>query len=200
MAPALFPTVQSTTDIVTVYPPGYHSGLKAGAIAGIAVGAVAAVALLAGLLFWLWRRRRQQHQKNETETLRTASIGDTTVVGDTEMADRGLGEYFKPPPADEDYFKPELDAYETATPGSGRQTERHELDAGSVRPGHRTGLSWGSAGSGVSPVGGDDRIRSMMGEPSPPIYSSASPSPPLTGRRHERHFSAGSPRGLFEMN
>lgn len=223
VAQAQVPAAQTTT-LVTVHPPGHHTGLKTGAIAGIAVGAVAAVALIAGLLFWMWwRRRKTLRQKRGTDmSLRTASIGDVTMVDETELPERDHIGYYKPPmspPAeDENYFKPELDAMGTATGFVGQQTERHELDAGSVRPGHRSGLSWGSAGSGVSPVVGENRIRSSFGEPSPPMHPSGSPSPPLSGRRHSRHHSygmysatsgsppphgrhhsAGSPRGLFEM-
>ncbi|KAK5127383.1 hypothetical protein LTR85_006722 [Meristemomyces frigidus] len=212
VSPAVVPAEQGAMTLKTVHPPGHHAGLSTGTIAGIAVGAVAAVALFVGLMFWLWRRRKaqrqrqQQQQQLDTETVRTASIGDTTIVGDTEMAELQHREYYKQPPLSEHYGKPELDAYETAQALVGQQTERHELDAGSVRPGpgHRSGLSWGSSGSGVS--GGvsamsDDRMRNMFSEPSPPpMYPSGSPSPPLTGRRHSRQHSAGSPRGLFEMN
>lgn len=199
VAPALTPA-QPTSSIVAAYQTSSHkNSLSAGAIAGIAIGAVAVVALVVGLLLlrW-WQRRKKQRQVYDTSTVRTASLGDTTIVGDTEVAERENVEFFKPPPPDGEFYKPELDARDTATGFVGHYTDRHELDAGSIRPSHRTQLSWGSAGSGVSPLG-EDRVRSMMGEPSPPLNSGSS-SPPGFDRFHERQRSAGSPRGLFEMS
>jgi type IV secretory pathway VirB10-like protein len=42
-------------------------GLSGGAIAGIVVGVVVGVALIAGLAFWFWRRRRAQRKPASTE-------------------------------------------------------------------------------------------------------------------------------------
>ena len=43
-------------------------GLSGGAIAGIVVGVVVGIALIAGLAFWFWRKRRtQRKQKPQTE-------------------------------------------------------------------------------------------------------------------------------------
>ena len=41
--------------------------LSGGVIAGIVVGVVAGVALLVGLGFWFWRRKRQNAQKQQTK-------------------------------------------------------------------------------------------------------------------------------------
>jgi len=200
-----------------IYPPHFHHGLSVGAIVGIVIGAVAAVALVAGgLLFCFWWRPRQQRRQQKERTAstgRTCSIDQLTIVGDTaenetEMTPMGMQtEYFNKVPIENRPMKAELDASQTALSQAGRQTERAELDAGSVhlqRPGHRSQVSWGSAasgesgGSGISPIHGNDRIRSMLGTPSPPLYPSGSPSPPLSSRHHERHASERM-GGLFEM-
>ena len=61
----------STTNIVTVLSPEYNtsssdSGLSTGAIAGIAVGGVAAIALIGGIIaFFFIRKRRANRQPNE---------------------------------------------------------------------------------------------------------------------------------------
>jgi hypothetical protein len=92
----------------------------------------------------------------------------------------------------------ELDANETAR---GKPVERAELMGSSVRPSPRTGMSWGSAQSGVSPVGGDGRVTSMIGEPSPPLDGHQIPAPAASSpRQHDRTVSEGtipqlSPRG-----
>lgn len=161
IAPAIFPADPSTTCLVTVYPPGYtppsdaataqsHSSLSAGAIVGIAVGAVGALAFIAGAIFWLWRRRR---------------LG-------REWAKAG---YSNPPSADSDFAKAELDADEAATKrqeledaerqelGAGEAPELaaeerqeleageagQELDASSDGARHRTGLLLGHAASSM---------------------------------------------------
>lgn len=216
VAPALFPSDHSSTNLITIGPPSHRSGLSAGAIAGIAVGAVVAVALIAGLLLWWWwwrprqqrKNQKRESQKREIEPVRYASFDNTTIAGDTEAPEMERMEHFKPPlspPPEENFLKPELDATFTAVRPTGQQTERHELDAGSIRPNHQRELSESSVGSGVSPMA-ETRISSMLGEPSPPIgelspqvLSSESSSPPSSGRRYERHHSAGSPQGLFEL-
>lgn len=113
-----------------------------------------------------------------------------------------LNEYFKPgpifpPPEDEAYLKPELDATHTAT-----GFVRHELDAThSVRPAaYRSAGSWGSVGSNasiVSPMSVDGRVRSMDmsvasdgttaqdGGASPPMHSRQISQDEVPGVVHE---------------
>jgi hypothetical protein len=219
LGPTIFPSDASSTNLVTVYSPDYQKpgskGLSGGAIAGIAVGAVAAGAILAGIAFWIWRRKHKDQQKSKrstisTWTMRTASMDNTTIVGDVDiMSERGdRPEFYKPPaspppPGEEDGFiKPELDATQTVVRPKDQQTHRHELSAGSIhRPSnHGRNMSDGSVASGVSPMG-EVRITSMLGEPSPPIHGSGASSPPMIDRPggHSRHHSDQSPSGLFEL-
>lgn len=200
VSPALLPTEQDVYELHTVNPPGYQA-LSAGAIAGIAIAAAAVTALAAFLVYWFWWRRRPGYQKPGARSLRSASVGNTTVVGETELGDWD-GEFYKPPitsetqtpngmPTADEYFKHELDASAAVGP----QVQRYEMDAGTVRPSqHRHGMSWGSAQSGVSSMS-DERIRGLAGEPSPPLGGRGSPSPPLSGGPggHSRQHSAGSP-------
>jgi len=133
------------------------------------------------------------------------SFGNTTIATSCDFADQETVEYYKAlspePMEDTDYFKAELDATATATGFVGQQTQRQELDANNVRPslGHRPQGSFGSTGSVVSPLG-EGRVISF-GEPSPPMNSSESSSPPLSDPGHVfgRQLSAGSRRGPFEM-
>jgi hypothetical protein len=60
VAQALFPDANTPSHIVAIQPKNSnsaHKGLGAGAIAGIAIGAVAVLALLAGLFFYFRRRK-----------------------------------------------------------------------------------------------------------------------------------------------
>jgi hypothetical protein len=215
---ARFPDTPSATNLVNICATECHHGLSTGAIAGIAVGAAAIIGLvIAGFLFWLWRKRRGIKLEPDTRTIR--SMGETTLAGEFEMSSiRGgeRGEWYKPPGSprpgsgflDEDVIKPELDATVTAVgPLPGWSRGRHELDAGSdgQRPRHQHHSSWGSAGSGVSPISGVGGHRSYFGEPSPPMESGAS-SPPLSAttagrnsRQHDRGHSMNSPRGMYEL-
>ncbi|KAK3074034.1 hypothetical protein LTR53_003873 [Teratosphaeriaceae sp. CCFEE 6253] len=207
VSPALFPVAGAATKLHTIYPRGH---LSKAVLAGINVAAAAVIVLVVVLLVWLWRRRRAQRKSRPaegTETVRSASLGNTTVVGDTEMHEwLAQQEYFgkaQPLPTSELYTdegpaKPglELDAHGTAIGSPGQLTQRHELDGRPAQ--HRHGMSWGSADSGVSSLT-EGRIRSVMGEPSPPMYPSGAASPPSFERRHSRQHSVGSPRGMFEM-
>lgn len=210
---ALFPQDPQTT-LVPIYArettPSASSGLGAGAIAGIAVGAFLLISILAGSIWWTRRRRRRDRlSKATTRTTRTVSVDEITLAAlDPDIADRS--EYYKPPPQElpndrkgettnSEFTRQELDANGTATRPTGLRLERFELEAGSVhgRPGHQHNLSFGSSHSGISPMGAGDRISDAFGEPSPPMaLSSGSPSPPLSDRRHEQ---AGSPFPRFEM-
>lgn len=58
--PSASPTTSSSSSSASSAAPDAGSpGLSSGAIAGIAVGAVGGIALIAGILFFVWRRRRQ---------------------------------------------------------------------------------------------------------------------------------------------
>jgi hypothetical protein len=207
---ALFPK-DPDINLVTIYPaettPSPRKKLPAGAIAGIAIGAFALIALLVALTWWSRRRRRRDRLSKATRTTRTISVDEITLAAlETDIPDRT--EYYKPPQelpndrkgesATPGFVKHELDANGTATRPTGLRLERFELEAGSIhgRPRHQHNLSFGSSQSGISPMGAGDRISDAFGEPSPPMaLSSGSPSPPLSDRRHE----PGSPFPRFEM-
>lgn len=143
------PVIHPNPNIITpVGATGRAHGLKAGVIAGIALGAVAAVAFLAGLLFWLWRRRRTQRAREQV----TDSKPDEIFV----KAELDADETAKKRQELQDAERRELEA------GIGQEVEaveRQELDAGeaghelgaddSARMSHRTGLMLGRAASGV---------------------------------------------------
>lgn len=202
VAKALFPADQADTRVVQVGKLA-SKGLTAGDIAGIAVGVVAAVALVTGLAFWLWRRHKRSKASKSVDKAggfqgpRLASFDMSTIVASSETAEMENREFYKPPVATADradpYFKAELDATTTAGWPTGRVVQRAELDAGSVRrPDNRHGMSWGSGVSGVSGVS-DDRIRSNFSETSPRLLSSGSPPPPGSPRSgHSRQDSDGS--------
>ena len=67
-------------------PPPLHTGLSKGDIAGIAVGSVAGAALVAGLAFWLFCRRRRSRKPKEPET--TAN----ELAGGDERKELGTGQ------------------------------------------------------------------------------------------------------------
>jgi LPXTG-motif cell wall-anchored protein len=116
------------------------AALSTGAKAGIAIGAIAGVALIASILFFLWRRRRQAFLANNNKTRpryhqTPSSVGDTTLAADSEFGAvdeqrrHVMGEYFKPgnefgppptvgsPPGaggEEQFLKSELDATQTS--------------------------------------------------------------------------------------
>ncbi|CAK4006047.1 Hypothetical predicted protein [Lecanosticta acicola] len=200
LSPATF-SPDHATDIRTW--PDSSSTLSRGAIAGIALGAVAALALLAGLLFLYWKKRshkRARERERERASWRASSMGGTTI-NDEVMSMQHRHEYFKPPPGmseapnnnnnndDEasDQFKAELDARFTAR---GFLNERHELDAGSVS---RSSLGGGGAVSPFRPR--HSRLPSdpsSLGVPSP--LMSDRPSPPLPSAGEGTPFgAAGSP-------
>ena len=207
-------------NLIPIYPaeiaPSTSSGLSAGAIAGIAIGAFALLSILAALAWWTRRRRRKQRLAKPIRTTRTTSVDEITLAAfDPDVAERSdRSEYYKPAPQelasddrkasngdDLQFAKHELDANGTATRPTGLRLERYELEgAGSVqgRPRHQHNLSFGSSQSGISPMGAGDRISDAFGEPSPPmpLSSGGGPSPPLSDRRHEQ---PGSPFPRFEM-
>ena len=69
VAQAIFPDPLANANIVSISPPGQiepssnSSELSKGAKAGIAVGCVALASLLAAMVFFLFRRRRQRHTR-----------------------------------------------------------------------------------------------------------------------------------------
>ncbi|KAK4987320.1 hypothetical protein LTR66_007623 [Elasticomyces elasticus] len=80
VAQAVFSRPMPASDIRAIHPPSansstngtnsassipVHQGLNPGAIAGIAVGTVAAVLLIAGIVFLLVFRKRKQHRERE---------------------------------------------------------------------------------------------------------------------------------------
>lgn len=173
------------------YKPG--SKLSSGAIAGIVVGSVLGVALIAGLIFFfLWRKRKAERKRREAEraSYRASSIGGTTI-NDEVMSMQQRQEYFKPPPGmaevhgDEasDQFKAELDARFTAR---GNPNERHELEAGSIS----------RSSFGVSPLRPNHHRLpsdpSSFGAPSP-LMSSGHPSPPLATSNTASPFGGTPP-------
>lgn len=181
---ALLPS-GSATRITPVLRPSTKrdSGLSTGAIAGIAIGVVALLALIGVLLFFFWRKKKNS-KKNSSKfsTIGSSSIGGTTIEGWAEGVTSQ--EDFEPKdPKDpdgetEDQFKQELDATSTARPHYGFH-HRHELSAGSVR---RTSQQSGvSRASGVSPVAdhraSGHRSLSSFGQPSP-----GSPGGPMSPR------------------
>ena len=72
-----------------------HHGLSGGAIAGIVVGTLAGAAIIAGVAFWLWRRKRRNqrkpseadgHQLQELGASAHAKVSQTPADEATEMS------------------------------------------------------------------------------------------------------------------
>lgn len=120
------------------------NSLSGGVIAGIVIGAVAAIAVLAGLLFWLFRRRSRAAKAAETEKL-----GE-----EEESNERGLHPTVFP--------KAELEGSSPLPPPSRRESgSKRLLSAGSTGPGtpHTPGapstlgyFGPGGSSSGYSPT------------------------------------------------
>ena len=74
-----------------------NQGISTGATAGIAVGAIAVVALLALVAFFFWRRRKRQNHHDAIETTppynRTSDHKDTTGFGSDQKNDYEMGYY-----------------------------------------------------------------------------------------------------------
>jgi len=200
VSPALFPTPNTLTDIVQIYnhaSSGHHSsGLGAGAIAGIAVGSAAAVALIAGLVFFYYRKRRNDRLRFSMATTMRPSMDGTTINNDNRP-DMG---YYKPPQdvkhqttydhynkgpiemngEDQDQFKPELQGSYAHREMS---SSRHELYGSSVR---RTS---DQSRASISPLGREESQRgrfrhlrqesdSSFGWPSPASLTNSPPFGP----------------------
>lgn len=70
---ALFPQTNVQQNIVAIHTPGYRSGtntkgLSSGAIAGVVIGAVLVLSLIAGAMFWFRRRSSLEKTKQMDET------------------------------------------------------------------------------------------------------------------------------------
>lgn len=96
---ALFPT-HPDPQIVPIYAEGEgpkDTGVGAGVIAGIVIGVVALLSILAGLTWWMRRRRSKKRlERKDSRMTRTISVDGTTIAGiDLELTDRS--EYYKPP-------------------------------------------------------------------------------------------------------
>lgn len=196
VAQASFPPGNNERDIV-VYHHRSKSRLSKAAIAGICVGAIAAVAIIVGRLAWLWHRRRRAKQRR-WGTVRLPSLGGTTVNDKSD----DLRGWLKPLEGDlykTDDIKPELDA--TATARSVSNPHRHELcaDEGDILAASKQSLALKD--SDHSPPVELDGAETLVGRPSPavsPLQSSevsltplpmgypspqGQPSSPTRGRR-----------------
>lgn len=175
--------------------------LSGGAIAGIVVGAVAALAIVAGLVYWFcWRERKSK--KGQSTKAGDSSVGDTTIADWNDGVQMQQVEHYKPTELageESDQFKSELDATLTAR---GLPNERHEMWGGSVR----RASDQSRTSAGVSPFDGRARSRSghfshtrtissnSFGQPSPP--NSDRPSPPIGTSGNESPFDrSGFPLG-----
>ncbi|KAF2160200.1 hypothetical protein M409DRAFT_70565 [Zasmidium cellare ATCC 36951] len=179
VSPATFGS--GAQDIRTVTFPR-KSGLSGGAIAGIVIGVVAALAIAGGLLWWFCWRKRKGKKKERRSTLATSSIGDNTTIAEwQDGVQMQQVEQYKPAEVsgeELDRFKPELDATVTAR---GAPTERHELWGGSVR------RASDQSRASISPLEERHRMSryshnrtvssNSFGQPSPPM--SDQPSPPI---------------------
>ncbi|KAK4609809.1 hypothetical protein CLAFUR0_14591 [Fulvia fulva] len=197
-----------------VHSPGRDngpSGLRGGAIAGIVVGALAALALAGALGWWFgFKKHRQERRRRKSKSYGgTSSIGGTTIEAWQEGIPPGHVEHYKPAMSevgsDQDQLKQELDA--TATARGSAAFHRHELSAGTIRrvsdqsrasisplENRRSHYRSGSYGVPLPPSA------DQLGAPSPPLPGSEHPSPPLSsgtswfGGPVELHgFSRGSP-------
>jgi hypothetical protein len=121
---AVFPGKDSTLQLVDILPPSDKQKLKAGGIAGVVIGAVAALTILACLVWWLRRRRALRALRSASDVREQTSDQHNALEGNLELPDRGLSEL-----SNYAQIKPELDADASGT----APLMRHELQAGSVR-------------------------------------------------------------------
>lgn len=127
LAQATFPAGNDERDVV-VFRHKRKSGLNKGAIAGICIGAIIAVAIILGRLLWLWRQKRKARER------RWAAAG-LPAPGQTAFNDKSddLRGWIKPIEGYDlkaDDVKPELDA--NATARCVASPHRHELGADEV--------------------------------------------------------------------
>ena len=137
-------------------PESDSSGLSAGGIAGLAIGVIAGVALIALLLFFLWRRRRRQRESLPTER---------TDAFDVDPDSHAMIEPYRP--------------LSYPAPGSGLLAEQQET---SQRDSMGTFTSAGFAGLGAPsprPHGYSDGEVSPSARPLPTKNQSPS-APPLS--------------------
>jgi hypothetical protein len=126
---ALFPK-SGSKQIVDILPPSpsqdpsTKQNLEPGGIAGVVIGAVAALTIFACLVWWMRRRRALRAVHSASDMREHASDEHNAMEGNLELPDRGLSEL-----SNYAQIKPELDADASGT----APLMRHELQAGSVR-------------------------------------------------------------------
>nr|POF13283.1 hypothetical protein CFP56_10430 [Quercus suber] len=205
---------QDRKNLVTMYPyeviihPQVDNSISGGAIAGIVVGALALLAIIAGLSWWLWRQRREGRSiRSWARNVPSASVGATSTTIDVSQEQErreSHEEFYKPPlpvsdkpidPTDEEptaFKRTELDATTTVRPRH-MSYGRTELPAGNTR--RISDQSWTSRPS-ISPL--DPRSHSGRFGHMSVAYSSApsgfgGESPPL-------HDARSPSSGLFELH
>lgn len=110
---ALFPQTNVPQDLVPILPPGNKLGqndrkkLSSGAIAGIAIGAFAVLAFVAGLVVWFRRRTKRPRAKDKL-------MADKLSHGGGEKAVPGIE--YRPELDDSETTVRELDGWGAMTP------------------------------------------------------------------------------------
>nr|POF03928.1 hypothetical protein CFP56_21684 [Quercus suber] len=204
---------QDRVDLVTMYP--YQiinqppSGrLSGGAIAGIVVGVLALLAIIAGLGWWLWRRRREGRSiRSWARNVPGSSVGATSTTIDVSQEQErreSHEEFYKPvvpvvdapiDPVTEEpaaFKRTELDATTTVRPRH-ISYDRAELPAGSIRRASDQSRASRPSISPLDPRANSGRFGHFSmgsGYSSPPSGYGAE-SPPL----HDGYSS-----GVFELH
>lgn len=143
----LFPGTPKA-QLVSIYPPvedDTSKNLAPGPIAGIVVGIIVALAALAGMTWWLLRRRRSKNnvENQNVGTTLDPKHPDRAEVANAEVIE--MDEQRGPPqelsggrkPENMSYEESELDSDAALTrPGAGR-LQLHELEADGVRSSSR---------------------------------------------------------------
>jgi hypothetical protein len=187
VAQAVFPDTTASSRLVTINSGSNTSGghkISAGAIAGIAVAAVAGIGLLILGLILLWRRKKHGGSKEKAAELEGASHSDyATKMHGVHEAD---GEQVMEMSSDQEIYKPGL--AELASP-----PVIYEMEGDIGTPSHERRASPGDTGRTLTPQTASTNRGSTPFSPVSGQFSGYSSQPSPLREDHSPHSTNPSP-------